>query len=464
MPLNEDYSFRPVAGPMTLLGNVYGAMVNGLKSAATPGGPVIGQAGQPPEARATRRSQALGQYRFDQKYTPDGMPRHSPHFTEMLPTNPQETLSMLSQMAGGGAMMAARGLTREGAKALSRSGTTRTFLGPEAVDANLGSLQAAKGFLDEGVPPSEVWKLTGWGKGPDGNWMFEIPDTNLRVKPWVQEYLDKLQDFANRPKPAIGTPERDAWQVARSQLIQDRPAELAWKMNRDIGSSGLSGRLEDMVDHPQYFRNAPDAGKAELSIAFPDPEDLVRAQSASKTSPIAYGGYNPGDNRVSLARKLVNSDGSLDYQQTLAHEMQHLADNVAGRQAGGNVAGLSSDLSRVDASKSIHTAVANGHMPNLSPKDLTDASRVWEAVKDLEYWQLKADPKDVMRALFGKPRTSYEKYRAIPGELKGFSTQRRLDMSPEGRRMVPPWEQPSWKRYDVPEEFDVPVESFLTGR
>lgn len=50
------------------------------------------------------------------------------------------------------------------------------FGGINAKTADKAKLAQAEQMLNKGVDPAQVWKETGWGRGPDGKWRFEISD------------------------------------------------------------------------------------------------------------------------------------------------------------------------------------------------------------------------------------------------------------------------------------------------
>lgn len=54
------------------------------------------------------------------------------------------------------------------------------FAGVMAKTANLEKLREAERLADAGVSPDTIWKTTGWGKGADGKWRFEIDDSKAQ--------------------------------------------------------------------------------------------------------------------------------------------------------------------------------------------------------------------------------------------------------------------------------------------
>jgi len=58
-----------------------------------------------------------------------------------------------------------------------------TIGGPMAKTADLAQLEAARALEAKGVGRDDILSQTGWFKGPDGNWRFEINDQGMSVNP-----------------------------------------------------------------------------------------------------------------------------------------------------------------------------------------------------------------------------------------------------------------------------------------
>ena len=85
-----------------------------------------------------------------------------------------------------GGLLQLGGLTSMGSSAFEFDpNTTRIFAGPNAKTADLEAMRRAETMLDEGADRADVWRDTGWMRGPDGKMRFEIDDSRavLRQKP-----------------------------------------------------------------------------------------------------------------------------------------------------------------------------------------------------------------------------------------------------------------------------------------
>lgn len=110
-------------------------------------------------------------------------------------------------------------------------GEAAAFAGPAARSANTKLLSEAERMEKGGATAFETWLATGWHRGTDGKWRWEINDREARLK----------------ARPAPG--------------------------------KGVSGRLEDLLDHPLLFEAYPHLRGFKL--------DLVRAEEVKASIDIA---------------------------------------------------------------------------------------------------------------------------------------------------------------------------------
>jgi hypothetical protein len=59
---------------------------------------------------------------------------------------------------------------------------TRIFLGPRSSGADLDALGQARNLAARRRSPEEIWEQTGWFKGADGNWRYEIDDSRAVLR------------------------------------------------------------------------------------------------------------------------------------------------------------------------------------------------------------------------------------------------------------------------------------------
>lgn len=182
-------------------------------------------------------------------------------------------------------------------------GNVGMFLGPQAKSANLTKLNEAKKLLAEGKSPAAVWKQTGWGKGPDGNWRFEISDAdaiyNARkigsqtlkdVTPdtHYNKYVDAIALRRHAKAENVSMKEAEEW---FEQKYGRKPIwSAAVHAKNDVATlydkiyeSGGVAKVGEVFEHPELFKSYSDI--PEISFSAPQSyADTATRESYSKLS------------------------------------------------------------------------------------------------------------------------------------------------------------------------------------
>ncbi len=305
------------------------------------------------------------------------------------------------------------------------------FLGVMAKNANMGALKRAEKMTAAGANRDDVWKATGWGKGPDGKWRFEVDDSNSGFR------RDLLQ----------------------TEHHQGRRYEV--------------GRLEDALEHPEFHKAYPDAGQMDVA-------------NYSFSNGGTAGSYHP-QGSLMPAQIAMWDDGG---RSTLTHEAQHHVQEAEGFARGGNAKAIgelpvnpawkkwNDNKPLVDRGaalmKSPEYKVANDYNNSLwvskyAPQldalekqyvrgqDNTFAqSQIDQLFKSADaevraMYPIVGELDDIAKQvpLREPPRTltANQAYRNLAGEVEARNVQKRLDWTPEQRRATPPW-----ATQDVPDE------------
>lgn len=196
-----------------------------------------------------------------------------------------------------------------------RNGTTgeRAFMfaGENANTANKLTLANAKAMLDSGADPETVRKETGWFKGYDGKWRFEIDDSDVEVAfngkfsrdPDIRRYAElteKVYFLAN------------ATAEEQSELVA---------LDKKIGNKDISpNKLGDMIIHPKLFAAYPELADIEVYFAEIDTD---------KAS------YHPGFKEIAMSKHLKRNPAK--FKKTLLHEVQHAVQDIEGLASGSNL-------------------------------------------------------------------------------------------------------------------------------
>jgi len=174
----------------------------------------------------------------------------------------------------------------------------------EAADREL--LETAQELETLGESAGDIYQSTGWFRGGDGKWRYEIDDTNLKFyRQGDARFRREQPDYARY---------LDLWQrvVVEDGGTPTEQDELR-RLDREFGSVGRlmayklrngDATLADIIDHPALFE------------AYPELED-VKVQFA-ELPPGTIGSYNPNTNRIALSYKLDDAP-----EGTLIHEIQH---------------------------------------------------------------------------------------------------------------------------------------------
>jgi hypothetical protein len=154
-----------------------------------------------------------------------------------------------------------------------------TFISATAKAADEMMFHMAKRMRASGMTPEDVFEKTGFFKAADGNWKYEVPDTDVKIK---DSYID----------------DGDRLGLKSSEFV----------------------RVDRAVDHPELYKSQDGVGDAWLSV---HPEG----------TPIQNRGYyNPSQDLIR-----VNNELPLDAKlKTLMHEVQHKIQDLEGWQSGGN--------------------------------------------------------------------------------------------------------------------------------
>lgn len=108
-------------------------------------------------------------------------------------------LASLAITVGAGAIpMLGRSLRSTPAREFLRD-ASGMFMGPKAKTANLKYLQAAQNMEKDGWGREEIFDNTGWFKGKDEKWRFEIPSDNIAQAVMPSNSVTPLNKFYSHP-------------------------------------------------------------------------------------------------------------------------------------------------------------------------------------------------------------------------------------------------------------------------
>jgi hypothetical protein len=316
--------------------------------------------------------------------------------------------------------------------------------GINAATADNGQHQEAERMEKAGETREAIWRKTGWWKGPDGKWRFEIDDSKMRMK------------------------------IASASEIADRSqANDPQKTYADMGvSDGV--QLSEVIDHPDLFK------------AYPELKGVVVYPTRNANA----GQYSNGVKSIGWSTRIFGSAA----KSTLVHEIQHYIQNAENFETGSSIDGerkamdAELDRGRMDAlsqmvkfRKTIPDVVDSFLQMDDLDKDLAgkygiDLVRMDGSIDQTQYGRLRdsLSPEDARRkqeaqgayyeaieraggwntpavldflnsasrlwkANIAQVGDSETAYRLKGGEVEARFIERRLDLTPFQRKAVPPW-------------------------
>ncbi len=268
-----------------------------------------------------------------------------------------------------------------------------SFAGERAQTADRGALAQAQQMEAVGrdsvpdregnVPGSEAdtHTATGWSRGKDGKWRFEIDDSQASIKP--------LAEWADNSKYPHRMP--------------------------DVGQ---------VLDHPELLK------------AYPQLADVgVRSDTDLGTS---IGAYNPSRNVVEIRDPAsYPPTGPKSLKSVLLHEIQHAIQNHEGFARGASVSEFKEPRTserdqlngRITAiNKLLSESSSDGNKARYDQL-LSERSKV---VRQLDEKGLRNEV-DIHEA-------AHKDYKRVSGETEARNTQTRMDLSAADRRATPPSE------------------------
>lgn len=193
-------------------------------------------------------------------------------------------------------------------------GTQMLFAGENARTANMQTLNRAQALEAGGAAAEDIRRETGWFRGMDGKWRFEIDDSAMEYRAGgdarlLEESgyrrLDELTEKWVRNAEGRGEP-LTAEELAESERLENEYFDRTWAEKYE---------LADFLRHSGLFEAYPKL--RHTSLVF------------ERTDPGINGYYNAGTDTIVLNDKLQGAPES-----TLVHEIQHVIQRAEGFSRG----------------------------------------------------------------------------------------------------------------------------------
>lgn len=322
-------------------------------------------------------------------------------------------------------------------------GAQLLYAGENAKTADLNALTRAAEMEADGTDAQTIRRATGWFRGMDGKWRFEIDDSGMEYRRdgdarlmeesgyrRLQELTDKwARNAENRGEPLT------AEEAAESERLEGEYYDRAWAEKYE---------LADFLHHSDLFEAYP--ALRHTSLVF------------KETMPGVNGYYDRSTDTIVLSKDLVGSP-----DRTLVHEIQHIIQGTEKFAGGSNLdywgyknkdrQAYKSDRRYLEAERRVRNAFDT--MPDTVQETVRQINRAkldqnWDEVLRLEeslyngpyadeysaYTQADFDRR--ARADYFKNANTLELYRNTAGEIEARDAAARRSYTPEQRRQLRP--------------------------
>jgi hypothetical protein len=303
-----------------------------------------------------------------------------------------------------------------------------SFAGESARTADLEALDRARDREREGFGTDpdrfghrvgsveDTHTETGWHRGADGKWRFEIDDSKATVKP---EAVDAATHF----RSAIEHSDRALAARAAGDEEGNTAATEASRASSAAAAKATVATVGDVLDHPDLFKAYPELASVPLKI---------NGEMGH------WGSYDSNRNQVTMRPPAdYPRTGNRSFKSVLLHEIQHAVQEKEGFARGGSSAEFAEPLQRQRKALLLRKQTIEQMQKNAREAD--DAARV----RSLEVERQRVNDElsgSRLQSEESVRSVATEQYRRLAGEVEARDTQRRVDMTAEDRRSTPPTE------------------------
>lgn len=188
-----------------------------------------------------------------------------------------------------------------------------SFGGRGAKNADLSLLEKAVKMNYDGNSSEEIRQKTGWFKGYDGKWRYEIDDSKMKFKGVRKSDLHRMSQ-----KLRIENRIAEIEDKIQSGTVTKAEEKEYYDLDDELLEYSVFGTLADYIDHPLLFK------------AYPQLKDV---KIGFTTENVFYGAYSHPGNIITLNFNLPKEE----MKSNLIHEIQHAIQEIEGSANGSNV-------------------------------------------------------------------------------------------------------------------------------
>lgn len=275
------------------------------------------------------------------------------------------------------------------------SSTYHQMAGEHARNAPLDKLEVAKKMEEEEASPEEIWDTTGWMRGPEGEWRFEIPDN-----------LDQIDLSFAKDQDRISL-----WQIySNPQLYEAYPALANVKVYaEDTGKaySGADGFTDEDGIHlsKEFIEKNPKEAKSALIHELQHVIQMTVEDRFSK-------GGNPKIAEESMEMTLWKLEVRLEELKLKEPERSYIeAMQENDKQA-------AEAMNNGDFAKFISLSKKKKEIRKNGPENKEEIDNILRNIETLKNATKETE--------HGDPH-GYKKYRRLGGEAEAFMTSERAE-------------------------------------
>lgn len=311
-----------------------------------------------------------------------------------------------------------------------------SYAGRKSRTADMSLYQQALDMEKSGKSSEDIRKKTGWFKGADGEWRYEINDADMQfsrkgffTNPDVLRFRELDSKFINGE-------------------ITDKEFEELRALSENLkGVRKTPKYLKDYIKHDELFKAYPELEDVELKFKNLENEN---------------GHYDYNNGEIVLDGRLRNNEEQL--KDTLIHEIQHAIQHIEGFANGASPAywqkridnGLGGEMRAADRKKAaarvekFWDSAPNKLKEQLREREVAKAAEDWGKVfeieaeiYDSENAELFSQMEDADFDLWSVEERDYELdakdlYRRTAGEVEARDTASRRKMNAEQRKNTRP--------------------------
>ena len=324
----------------------------------------------------------------------------------------------------------------------------------EETHYRMNNFQVAVDMTEEGKDVKTIRLATGWEKGVDGKWRYEIDDTKFKTdfvyksiefrkeNPRYEELENKLEEL------------NYDWEKLTKEE-QEEFEKLSDKFNE--GYYKDEATLEEILDAPELFKSYPELKKVVVKFKY-KPGEVAGKYLHGK---IIDNFFEIEENYHEIEiNTLPNSDNEEKIKSILLHEIQHAIQRVEGFAKGGNIEQFKKEIEKrnplTKAQEKLveDVDVYNKNVENKEQFTLLDFMKGQIKFDNKEglydddfiksyllseedilsaYNQNKAKLEKFKNELKNE-QSSFDKYYSLAGEVEARNVQTRMTLTPEERK------------------------------